>query len=459
MYHGGASPDVPPSFEWLAFEIEHAENFARDIRPVVDVEGKGPAAAPGPSAQQPLRAAAPPPRERRHVWLRAQQEMALDGGRPKWPALRPGYLHTYRAVRPLRLLYIDGMAAAKTEMGTLDTQDLVLRGNQTGAQPPWKGELARATELCALARAGGAGGLVRMEPGFEVIYCDFADGALVQDAVVKGPPAGAAAQPDPDVRFFEWMRTAASRYHGIGGARVALDYSSMVSAYFYPVDLTNPDTAGAAEGLPRLVSASADQLAAVKRDVGLAIRRACDDEGACVAPAVDWQAVTDMTTARYAERLRHLVQPGLSLTDARSILDVLLNLFIDYSEASPDLARAEAACVAHTVPPAAHPPTLGADELIRAGLEATAGDLCTTLFQARAIVVEAEATLPVPKVQDLIAALMGRLRWAEWSACRGCQSNELCFVAMWPFGKAEHHRRPSCLNASTLSWADHEYWY
>ncbi|KAH7355245.1 hypothetical protein BKA65DRAFT_475702 [Rhexocercosporidium sp. MPI-PUGE-AT-0058] len=38
-----------------------------------------------------------------------------------------GYLHIYRTSRPItNLLYVDGMSAGKTSMGTLDTQDYVI---------------------------------------------------------------------------------------------------------------------------------------------------------------------------------------------------------------------------------------------------------------------------------------------------------------------------------------------
>jgi hypothetical protein len=60
-----------------------------------------------------------------------------------------GYLHIYRTTRPLtNLLYIDGMSAGKTSMGTLDTQDLVLRNSSDGN--PTGGDYVRGQELCTL---------------------------------------------------------------------------------------------------------------------------------------------------------------------------------------------------------------------------------------------------------------------------------------------------------------------
>jgi len=65
------------------------------------------------------------------------------------PDIMKGYLHIYRTTRPLtNLLYIDGMSAGKTSMGTLDTQDLVLR-NSSNDGPTWD-DYTRSQELCAL---------------------------------------------------------------------------------------------------------------------------------------------------------------------------------------------------------------------------------------------------------------------------------------------------------------------
>jgi hypothetical protein len=73
----------------------------------------------------------------------------------------------YRTTRPLtRLLYIDGMSKVKTSMGTLDTQDLILRNDsfRTG-----RGGYERARGLCKLGAEWGTEGFIRMEAGFELI--------------------------------------------------------------------------------------------------------------------------------------------------------------------------------------------------------------------------------------------------------------------------------------------------
>lgn len=75
--------------------------------------------------------------------------------------VRAGFLHTYAALRPLRLLYIDGVSAGKTANGTLGSQDCILLA------------AAGLCELAAQEWEGGVDGFVRMKGGFEVVLCEF----------------------------------------------------------------------------------------------------------------------------------------------------------------------------------------------------------------------------------------------------------------------------------------------
>lgn len=103
------------------------------------------------------------------------------------------YMLTYQSTRPLTLLYFDGESAALMGLGQLDTQMLHLYGNVSGpprdGTPNWhdflEPEYRRATGLCAWLedrglRGGDLGveGVVRMNAGFEVIWCDFASESL-----------------------------------------------------------------------------------------------------------------------------------------------------------------------------------------------------------------------------------------------------------------------------------------
>ena len=100
---------------------------------------------------------------------------------------RNSHMLTYQTTRPVKCIYFDGESAALFGSGQLDTQMLHIFGNVTG--PPrtpedafrglWD-EYARAIGLCDWLeekKLGGLGwgfeGIVRMNAGFEMIWCNF----------------------------------------------------------------------------------------------------------------------------------------------------------------------------------------------------------------------------------------------------------------------------------------------
>ena len=283
----GTTTACPRAHDWLAFEVEHAEYFARSRRRRRrHGSAEGAVREDEDEHEAPLEAAL---RLQGRGWLEDEEKLGENDDDGDDEVLL-GYLHTYRATRPLNLLYIDGMAAAKTWYGTLDTQDLLLT-HVPGRQP--MDDIRRGGALCEASAAAGWGvdGFIRMEPGFEVVFCDFSPASsgggleLVSAPRQAGPDDPAYADADDELLVFEWARAASQRYRGIGAGRVRLDYSAMVSAYFYPVNLTNPDPGR--PDLPRLTQATEAQLAAMRERVAeVAPRRGLED-------GVDWQGVTD----------------------------------------------------------------------------------------------------------------------------------------------------------------------
>ena len=68
---------------------------------------------------------------------------------------------TLQAKRDLRLVYFDGLSAAKMKDGTLDSQDVVLWGRP---QPDKNfSEIERIEALCDWGKQFGLDGFVRME--------------------------------------------------------------------------------------------------------------------------------------------------------------------------------------------------------------------------------------------------------------------------------------------------------
>ncbi|CAK7234180.1 hypothetical protein SBRCBS47491_008862 [Sporothrix bragantina] len=119
-------------------------------------------------------------------WLALDLEMAygiMGSSRRSW-------LLTYQTTRAVHVLYVDGESAALMGLGQLDSQMLLLYGNVTGPEHKTGGfglgaEYDRARGMCSWleqqglrGRGWGYEGIVRMNAGFEVIWCDFLSDSL-----------------------------------------------------------------------------------------------------------------------------------------------------------------------------------------------------------------------------------------------------------------------------------------
>ncbi|KAI1854199.1 hypothetical protein JX266_001340 [Neoarthrinium moseri] len=132
FYHGRLDDEAPPSPEWLAFDIEMSYGIMGSTR--------------------------------------------------------SSHMLTYQTTKPIRALYFDGESATLMGLGQLDTQMLHVFGNVTGPEHDGWGlweEYARASGLCDWLEAAGLRGrgwgyegVVRMNAGFEMIWCDFTSPSL-----------------------------------------------------------------------------------------------------------------------------------------------------------------------------------------------------------------------------------------------------------------------------------------
>ncbi|CAI4213994.1 unnamed protein product [Parascedosporium putredinis] len=338
LYHGTPRNSTPETFEWLAFEIEHAENFA----------------------------------------------------------------------------------------GTLDTQDLLLRDL---TEAPGFGEWERAADMCKL----GADMLRR--------------------------PHSEAPESKGLMDAFEWLRATAERYDGIGAGRAHLDFSGMVSALWYPVNTTNP-----AGGQPRLSETTREERAAMRRRVAeIVVSRA--------GGGVDWQGVVDLIIARHERRIGYLADPDADAKDFASQVFVLTNAFIDYPSLPSDIvdktagdetviADARRRCAAHylALPRASRVSWTKEDEMLDAAVEAVTARICDDFFSVRSFLLANHDAVSSPgavgsgelsredsleRARSIMRTLKRDLDWTAWKKCGACNVNEVCFVAIWPFGLVEDHYAPS----------------
>jgi len=296
LYHGTDTQDAVTGLEWVAFERDHAMQFAHLY--LVPLPGRPHRDKKSAFGVQPAKESPIFPENKQHKLYGQQKPMAPD---PFW--LLPGYLHTYFARKNLHLLYLDGSAAATTSKGTLDVSDLLLLND---SRMRISAEYDRARSLCQLATeewGGRIDGFIRMEAGFEIIICSFADSLRLVDVVrMEDVKDGGTKTGKEDV--FHWLRAAAARYDGIGGspARVQLNYNTFLTAYAYPLDLFQ----NASTALPRLVAAPQNILEDMRGNMKEIVSRP-ESFDEITQWQYDWQAVADMIVQKYANPLQHLI--------------------------------------------------------------------------------------------------------------------------------------------------------
>ncbi|KAF1729951.1 uncharacterized protein CRV24_010495 [Beauveria bassiana] len=476
LYHGDHTDQPPTHPEWLAFDVEHAELFAvsrlRSSGTTRRVQGGLTNQAP---AQKPVLIGAP-------SHHRGDAAEDSSHGHPAGPASVPecpsggcrnirGYFHTYQASRDLRVLYLDGMAAAKTTMGTLDSQDLVLCedkiGNLSDSFP--FGEDKRASMICEMLTDWGYDGFVRMEGGFELVYCDFSAGVSFLSARRTFYPQDKLS--DEGQQIFEVFRAAAEHYDGIGAERLRIDFSSMVSGWLFPINLTNADPDR--PELPRFSSVKQPELRAIKSQVSHAY----------------------MIVKRFSRRFILLTSPNCSLYNFIEEIESATLTYVDAPRRPGDTSSLPAVdspidrgevsiteevlqCTEHFLLPSTKLRDLWEteDKLIHLAIETVTRDICTVLFSVRAALLKAspdtksggfrintansteELRDAVKKGRHELRRLTKKLGWSEMKKISPCLPDEIMFAAMWPIGNDEDHFNPGCVKMNDLNFTRQRYW-
>ncbi|KAJ4480199.1 hypothetical protein J3R30DRAFT_3288251 [Lentinula aciculospora] len=135
LYHGRGDMNTPTNPEWLATDPEHSYMFCRG--------------------------------------------QTADSG--CWQL-------TVTAIRPLKIIYFDGSAAAKMPDGSMDSQDILAYGKVVPEK--YFSERERIKNLCEWGKDLNIDGFVRMEMDFEVMLCNFNEGVLVEPVNLRARPRG-----------------------------------------------------------------------------------------------------------------------------------------------------------------------------------------------------------------------------------------------------------------------------
>lgn len=450
LYHGNWSPNLIQGMEWLAFEPEHAMVFAWP--PVTGPPAEDKAALHRSTIKE---------MSIRYSGREAEKKTFLKfGPASSSPQVglsttnpfqnTTGYLHTYTAKHKLRLLYVDGLSAGKTTNGTLDTQDILLL-NQTfpGDHDRMFNDWERGEGLCNLTSTlwqNKIDGMLRMEGGFEIILCDFE--AHVESTAVVAISREKEIN-NPEHRFqglgdWPYFKAMTSRYHGVGGDRVTLDYEDFVSVFAYP-DIKGlwDNNVQSDYAMPRLQNVKRTDLLRMRSDVTSMISRKDWDD---IGKGKDWQAVADLVIARYSKSLRYLHSEKSVREDKEKLKEYLGNLlrpFIDYSKRNITLESSR--CVAQLVPPLpANTPPLAHRAVFH-----TTHHICDTLLSA--LEFASTPASSTTQAKGLIDDLVRYLQWTTWKQCPTCADEEVCYIPIWPMGTHADHAHPRCRSEQEAS--------
>lgn len=413
LYHGASHPDTLVDIGWMAFDPEHALVFARPPRhpkhPVHDDQGQ-------------------------------QRIVTSKHGDPMED--HAGWLHTYQTTKELRLVYVDGMSAGKSQIGTLDSQDRILF-NDTIPSGGVSRETERAKAVCRISAEewdNRIDGVIRMEAGFEIILC-VPEQNLVPERVTKSrinnhKPMHHGDHKPKRGEPGELLRVVASRYNGIGGDRVKINYDHFVSAYDSDLDLFPGGSR-----LPRLSHLSITSLQTIRQRLTDLVMD-YDVHG-----KVNWQAIADMTVQQYGRRLHDLVSSPRfrTMESLRAEISQMWESFIDLDY--PDLESEIQRCTNRFIPQSA-PKTSLAHNVTYTINHQICSTLATVLYEVE------DYTIAIDRLREL----MDYLSWTVWKECRNCRDDEFCAIPIWPQGSMEDYEDPRCQRYDSAYAGDGDYW-
>ncbi|KAI9604747.1 hypothetical protein H4Q26_002716 [Puccinia striiformis f. sp. tritici PST-130] len=247
-------------------------------------------------------------------------------------------LYTFVATRALRVIYFDGQSASLGTPGFMDAQYALINGS-VPEHFPNKGhyledEYARATELCKIGNKYGFEGVVRMNTGFEVLWCDFAKGIKLIDKINATDPyskktSGPTMKRQVDTIFNKlpekrreskspfysrsgWSssHSGARHFFAPGEARVILDPTGFISFYDGLESLDSKRRADGTSAGPRsrhrLYGISAEDARLVQGRLAEVLRRKNSEDWRMDPGQPDWRALVQSIVERYSPPLGEL---------------------------------------------------------------------------------------------------------------------------------------------------------
>jgi hypothetical protein len=384
-------------------------------------------------------------------------------------------LWTYVSNRDLHVLYIDGASAALTVTGVLDSQEVLLarRGGVYSGRG-WMDDPARLHALCAWGKDKGVEGFIRMNSGFELMWCDFTLGLdhvstlnittpgttkqelgwLPIDPHCRGTPDRLLAEHEnpsfyQDIRSsladirpfnvsplalagrFEWLR-AAVRRHFVPQPNVRLISSGMVTFYDPALSSLGP----AREEVPMYShrvwnNISEADAGAVVDQVEEVLRRpdlwAQDD--------ISWSSIADQVVENWGDRIvqinytlhNPMLNASTTVRHVQLLAYTLLNPYLD-TTALPHtntsnpalwLPQAISRCVGSQTLFVKDDQLTSTERLLKSSIETVLGRLC---HYAGDVLAASFETKPEDQlVATWTEATMGLMDWLDWPTWVRCQ--------------------------------------
>jgi hypothetical protein len=324
--------------------------------------------------------------------------------------------------------------------------------NLTEKHGPMGGEYKRAEGLCNLTSTlweGKIDGILRMEGGFEIILCNF-EKHLQRTDVIAVPTEERRGGPGGGLGGWKYIKALTSRYNGIGGERVVLDFEGFVSVFAYPeIEGVFLNDVQSDYAMPRLQNVKDADRLRVKDDVtAMILRKDWTEE----RESRNWQAVADMVVQRYSKALHTDEDIREDKIALATYLMALLRPFIDTTARNATLETQR--CVSQLIPALPTPPRVAAS-LAHGTLHTVTYQICDTLLTSLSIACSPTSHSSFTSVYashavELIDYLIEYLRWTTWKNCGTCADEEVCFIPIWPSGSHEDHAHPQCRNEEAV---------
>ncbi|KAA1083613.1 hypothetical protein PGT21_001468 [Puccinia graminis f. sp. tritici] len=447
-------------------------------------------------------------------WLAFDPEMSYSIG-----SHRPGQLdlYTFVADRALRVIYLDGQSASLGTPGFMDAQYALINASVPKDFPDkgryLEAEYARATELCKIGDKYGFEGVVRMNTGFELIWCDFKKGIHLLDMVNATDPYSAKISPFkiinqvnsnsdlPDKRpvpqspFYSrasWSFSSSGARHFFppGEVRVILDPAGFISFYDGLESLEFKRQADGTSSGPRsrhrLYGISSEDAKTVRRRLVEVLERKNFEDWRMDPGQSDWRSLVLIIVERFSppiRELRYLLnRADLSATkkaiEVRGLAYDIIMPSLDFSEWDHQdldwLSRGIRRCTSTYTSARQQLPELNHSiHIIIQAIEGTLGRICQTIYSLFSQTIqlslplepsfsfnstlESLAQSKIPIWHEQVKVLQKWLGWPTWDHCEPlCRTNEICMPPMWPYlwGKVITNltdQFPICLNSSSTT--------